>query len=231
MLKSHKRAKQTPKRLPPIKGYTEQNSAPQTLNYSPIVTRRDPILDDSRTSQQLAMEKQGNSRMTMDQREIRIKLEQITPANRTKERMLPYSKTPNIDNMKVYSGWNITAKNITDDQEKTIKEQLDLLRSVEQKISKMDKYVWYTVQKYQPFIFNIKQFLNDMLIGQTRFVQDHYITNGEHQGSFYWGQHLGQSIDTKFVPHGFGILVDKHNKVMQIGTFKQGKENGQQRII
>ena len=74
MLKSPKRAKQTPKRLPPIKGYTEQNSAPQTLNYSPIVTKRDPILDDSRTSQQLAVDKQG-SMMTIDQREIRLRMD------------------------------------------------------------------------------------------------------------------------------------------------------------
>ena len=54
--------------------------------------------------------------------------------------------------------------------------------------------------------------------------------NGLHKGSHYWGQILGQ-IEKNFIPHGFGILVDKHNKIMQIGTFKQGKENGQSRLI
>lgn len=38
-------------------------------------------------------------------------------------------------------------------------------------------------------------------------------------------------IDKKFEPHGFGILIDEEAKIMQLGTFKQGKETGQQRLI
>lgn len=116
------------------------------------------------------------------------------------------------------------------EKERTIKEQLEVLRTVESNISQMDKYVEYCMKKYQPFVFNLEQFMNDVFIEQTQFVEDHLIINGQHKGSHFWGQYLG-SVDKNFIPHGFGILVDKHNKIMQIGTFKQGKEQGQQRLI
>ena len=35
----------------------------------------------------------------------------------------------------------------------------------------------------------------------------------------------------RFIAHGFGLLVDQKNKILQLGTFKNGEEFGQQRVI
>lgn len=107
---------------------------------------------------------------------------------------------------------------------------MEALKKLETDIGSSDKYVEYCSRKYKPFVFDLQQFMDDFFIEQTNFVEDRLISKGQHKGCHYWGQYLGQ-IDKTFIPHGFGILVDKHNKIMQIGTFKQGKENGQQRLV
>ena len=44
-----------------------------------------------------------------------------------------------------------------------------------------------------------------------------------------WGSHIQGA--PKFTPHGFCIFVDKANKICHIGSFKNGRENGQQRVV
>lgn len=78
-------------------------------------------------------------------------------------------------------------------------------------------------------MFNIKQFLDDELIVSSKFVEFYKIPTGPYKNKLFWGQHL--DIDKKFEPHGFGLLVDEKLKIIQLGTFKQGKESGQQRLI
>lgn len=126
--------------------------------------------------------------------------------------------------------WKLKSqKRISNKTEQEIKDYLAVLRRVESEVAELDKYVEYCINKYRPFLFNIQVFLTDELIGSTKFVERHEVTTGQYKGHLFWGQHL--DIDQKFEPHGFGILVHEQNKVLQLGTFKHGKEFGQQRII
>ena len=92
-------------------------------------------------------------------------------------------------------------------------------------IAKIDKYVEYCIKKYKYFQFNIKLFLKDELIGKCQYVEQFYINQGQFKGYHYWGQIIGEQ--TNFRPHGFGVLIDLRAKIMQLGTFKAGKEFGQ----
>lgn len=80
---------------------------------------------------------------------------------------------------------------IVPDKERTIKEQMTILKQVETDIGSMDKYVEYCTRKYKPFVFELQQYMEDLFIEQAIFVQDKLITNGQHKGSHYWGQCLG----------------------------------------
>ena len=71
--------------------------------------------------------------------------------------------------------------------------------------------------------------MKDELIGQCQYVEQFYVNQGQFKGYHFWGQIIGEQ--TSFRPHGFGVLVDLRAKIMQLGTFKAGKEFGQQRII
>ena len=53
--------------------------------------------------------------------------------------------------------------------------------------------------------------------------------DGPFVDNIFWGSHIQGS--SKFTPHGFCIFVDKANKICHIGSFKNGKENGQQRVV
>ena len=60
-------------------------------------------------------------------------------------------------------------------KQRTIKEQMEVLKQVEKDVASMDKYVDYCTRKYKPFVFDLKQFMNDVFIEQTNFVEDHLI--------------------------------------------------------
>ena len=61
-------------------------------------------------------------------------------------------------------------------------------------------------------------------------MEGYEIKKGKYKGKLYWGQHL--DIDeSSFEPHGFGILIHEEERSIQLGTFKQGKETGQQRQV
>jgi len=129
-----------------------------------------------------------------------------------------------------HTPWKLKAQQrISNSVEQEIKDYLAVLRRVEDEVAELDRYVEHCIIKYKPFMFNIQVFLTDELIGSAKFVERLEVTAGQYKGHLFWGQHL--DIDQKFEPHGFGILVDEKNKILQLGTFKQGKEFGQQRII
>ena len=52
----------------------------------------------------------------------------------------------------------------------TIKDQLKILKDVETNVAKMDKYVEFCVVKYQTFVFNLEQFMQDIMLAQTQFI-------------------------------------------------------------
>jgi len=56
------------------------------------------------------------------------------------------------------------------------------------------------------------------------------VPDGQFKDNIFWGQFMAQ-ISDKFTPHGFAILIDPNQKILQLGTFKNGKEFGQQRVI
>ena len=131
----------------------------------------------------------------------------------------------------VNNGWDLSAlgKSNALGEGATILDVLKYLKQIEIEIASFDKYVEYCVRKYRPFKYQLSQFLNDTLIGQAQYVENYEIQGGQFQGYLYWGQHL--DVDTQFEPHGFGLLLDTENKIMQCGTFKNGKESGLQRTI
>lgn len=121
--------------------------------------------------------------------------------------------------------WQLQKKRrLSEASKQEIKDYLAVLRRVEKEVARLDPYVDYCVNKYRPFMFNIQQFLTDELIASSKFAEFYEVKTGPYKGKIFWGQHL--DIDKKFEPHGFGILIDQELKVMQLGTFKQGKECG-----
>ena len=96
-------------------------------------------------------------------------------------------------------------------------------------IGRSDKYVEYAIKKFKHYQYNIKLFMKDELIGQCYYVEQFYVNKGEFKGYHYWGQLFGDQ--KSFRPHGFGMLINLKDKILQMGTFKTGKEYGQQRII
>lgn len=135
------------------------------------------------------------------------------------------SKSKKYSQFDKHEPWKLQkSKRISSKTAKQIKDYLAVLRKVELDVIGLDRYVEYSIQKYRPFIFNIQQFMTDELIVSAKFVECYEVTSGQYKGKLFWGQHL--DIDKKFEPHGFGILIDEDAKIMQMGTFKQGKENG-----
>ena len=72
--------------------------------------------------------------------------------------------------------WNLQLDTTSSQlKQRTIKEQMEVLKQVEKDVASMDKYVDYCTRKYKPFVFDLKQFMNDVFIEQTNFVEDHLI--------------------------------------------------------
>lgn len=76
----------------------------------------------------------------------------------------------------------------------------------------------------------MKLFMDDELINEARFEENFPVKNGQFKDNVFWGQHITDN-GGKFTPHGFCLFVDRRNKIMHIGSFKNGKEYGQQRVI
>ena len=95
---------------------------------------------------------------------------------------------------------------------------LSKLQQLENEISELDSYVFYCIQKYKPFNFNLDIFMEDELIMASKFVQRYEVKRGIFKGNLFWGHHL--DIDDRFEPHGFGILVDEKNKAVHFGHFR-----------
>lgn len=108
-------------------------------------------------------------------------------------------------------------------------EHCEKLQMYETRIAETDKFISQCIKKYQPFPFNNKIFKSDPSFKSTDFSENVIVPSGPYEGRLFWGQH--KSGTSTFVLHGAGILYDKQSKVLQLGSFKNGKEFGQQRMI
>lgn len=104
------------------------------------------------------------------------------------------------------------------------------MAQIESEAASADKYVAFCVNKYKQFAFNMKIFMDDESIDESTFVENVVVPNGQFKNNTFWGHHFEDKTG-KFNPHGFCLLIDSENKILQMGTFKNGKEFGQQRVI
>lgn len=118
---------------------------------------------------------------------------------------------------------------MTEDDATRLRRQLVKLKVLEKEIWEKDKYVGYIVKKYRPFQFNLKLFLDDAELARAAFSENVIVPAGKYAGRAFWGHHLPAQYT--FLPHGFCIMIDRKRRVLQMGTFKDGKEFGQQRVV
>ena len=125
---------------------------------------------------------------------------------------------------------NSPSRRMTIDEADAMKRNCEVLRTVEDEIAGADAYVQHCTTKYKNFNFNMKLFMDDELIKDAKFEENYPVKNGQFKDNVFWGQHITED-GGRFMPHGFCLFVDRKNKIMHIGSFKNGKEYGQQRVI
>jgi hypothetical protein len=107
--------------------------------------------------------------------------------------------------------------------------QIATLQAVEAEVAQKDRYVDYCVKKFKHFKYATDVFESEAELGRVTFKSCYTVPDGVYKDHAFWGHHL--STERQFVPHGLCVLIDRKASQMQLGTFKFGREQGQQRVV